>query len=402
MKGKVVFCVVVFLLMFCGQVISSLPVYAQVTCTSDPTPVSYVNPDGWDCNQVPTINDIVIIQSGHTKQLTGPGGEDGFAGTLTVNGLLTVGNNSTARTLTVRGDITVGTGGSIIPAQTAGNQTHQVNIGGNLINNGTYDGRDTDGGGVIGRFNTTFTGSITPTVIITQTIGGSNPARFNDLTVNDSITLVMPEGATQPTVEGTLTNNGTLMQVRPVNNAAVPFLEILDFAGATVKYRGVEVTSAADLGDVTVSVEKVNYSGDEFCTTSGDNSPVYADRCFTITPDTSDTAVIRLYALNPDELNSIAVAALAVYRHIPTVGWVELTTLQNTGTDGGAYAFAEGQTTGFSSFLLANTANSPTAVTLQTFTIANNTAWLLIISIIITTLALVTARVFLNRRAWQH
>ncbi|MCL4262351.1 MAG: hypothetical protein KJ069_04020 [Anaerolineae bacterium] len=272
--------------------------------------------------------------------------------------------------------------------------THQVNIGGNLTNNGTFDARDTDGSGAIHSFNTTFTGSIT------QTISGSSPARFNSLTVNDTAVVVVPAGATQPTVEGTLTNNGTLVQERPVVSATVPFLEIRDFAGTAVKYRGVEVTSAADLGDVTVLVEKVNYNSDEFCTTSGDNSPVYADRCFTITPDTSDTAVIRLYALNPGELNNIAVDDLAVYRHIPTSGWVKLSTLENSGTvDGGVYAFAEGETPGFSSFLMADTIDSPTAVTLQTFTAANNTAWLLIISIIIMVLALVTARVFLNRRA---
>ncbi len=394
MKEKVVFCVVLFVLLFCGQMLSTPPAHAQVTCTSNETPVTYTAAGGWDCNQVPTINDIVIIQSGHNKLITGSGG-DGFAGTLTVNGTLRVGNNATIRALTVGGDITVGTGGSLLPALNATlNVTHQVNIGGNLTNNGTFDARDTDGSGAIHSFNTTFTGSIT------QTISGSSPARFNSLTVNDTAVVVVPAGATQPTVEGTLTNNGTLVQERPVVSATVPFLEIRDFAGTAVKYRGVEVTSAADLGDVTVLVEKVNYNSDEFCTTSGDNSPVYADRCFTITPDTSDTAVIRLYALNPGELNNIAVDDLAVYRHIPTSGWVKLSTLENSGTvDGGVYAFAEGETPGFSSFLMADTIDSPTAVTLQTFTAANNTAWLLIISIIIMVLALVTARVFLNRRA---
>ncbi len=200
-------------------------------------------------------------------------------------------------------------------------------------------------------------------------------------------------------MEGTLTNNGTLIQVRPVVSATVPFLEIRDFAGTTVKYRGVEVTSAADLGDVTVLVEKVNVSSDEFCTTSGDNSPVYADRCFSITPDTSDTAFIRLYALNPGELNGIATTSLAVYRHIPGSGWQELTTGQDSGTvDGDVYAYAEGETPGFSSFLMADAVNSPTAVTLQTFTAAGNIAWLLIISMIVVLLAIITARALTRKK----
>jgi hypothetical protein len=212
-----------------------------------------------------------------------------------------------------------------------------------------------------------------------QLIGGSNPIRFNNLTINDTAVVSIPAGATQPTVEGTLTNNGTLSQTRTVNAANVVFLEITDFSGATNKYRGTEVdaSAGANLGDVTTIIEVVDFTGGEFCTTTGMLSPVYADRCYGITPTTTGTAVIRLWALN-SELNGIAQGSLAVYHNTGGNTWVELTTSQANGNDGGNYSYGEGEVTGFSPFLLADN-NTPTAVIVQSFNTTNNLAFITIV-----------------------
>jgi hypothetical protein len=45
-----------------------------------------------------------------------------------------------------------------------------------------------------------------------------------------------------------------------------------------------------------------------------------------------------------------------------------LTTNRATGNDGGSYSFAEGDTPGFSAFLLGQTGGGPSAIGLQSFT----------------------------------
>lgn len=269
-----------FLLLFLGQFLSAPSARAQVTCTSVAAPITYTTPSGWDCNQVPTINDVVIIQSGHTKIITG-GSADGFAGTLTVNGSLQLGDNTVARTLTVSGDVTVGASGSIVRANN-GNATHQVNIGGNLTNNGTFDGRDTDGAGPLGRFNTTYTGSGT------QTISGSNPARFNNLTIVSTATVNVPAGATQPTVEGSLTNNGSLVQTQTAPSlTTTEFLHIQNAAASSNAYFGVNITPDADMGSTTVRIKGNQVD----CTTNPADQLL--TRCYDIAPTTSQNATDR-------------------------------------------------------------------------------------------------------------
>ncbi len=172
------------------------------------------------------------------------------------------------------------------------------------------------------------------------------------------------------TVNGAFTHSGgTLRQVRPVNGASVAFLQITDSGGSLVKYRGLNLdttTSGANLGSTTVSIRAVDPASGEFCTTDGIGSPAYVKRCYTITPTTDGAAKVRLWVLN-SQLNGILASNLAVYRNTPPNTWTELTTNRLTGSDGGIYSYAEGDTPGFSRFLLGQTGNAPTAIALQSF-----------------------------------
>jgi hypothetical protein len=170
------------------------------------------------------------------------------------------------------------------------------------------------------------------------------------------------------TVENGVTNDGTIKQTQTVNNASVGFLHIQNAAATATQYRGLQVDATANsqnLGNVTVAVRELN-SG-EYCTEDGAASPAYAWRCYDITPATQPAAAVhvRLYARTADELNGIAQTNLSVY-HFAS-GWTELLTNRATGSDSGAYSYAEGDTSGFSAFLLGGTGNTPTAITLQAF-----------------------------------
>jgi hypothetical protein len=159
---------------------------------------------------------------------------------------------------------------------------------------------------------------------------------------------------------------GELKQSRAVGaGVTVPFLQIEDGIG-NVRYRGVELTTDAltDLGVVTVTIQAADYNAGRYCTDTGSSSPVYADRCYNITAATNGPALVRLWALN-SALNAIPEANLSVYHGAG--GWTELVANRVAGNDGGDYSYAEGQTPGFSAFLLAQAGNTPTVITLQGF-----------------------------------
>jgi hypothetical protein len=154
---------------------------------------------------------------------------------------------------------------------------------------------------------------------------------------------------------------GTLQQTRPVDSTGVSFLQIEDGA-ANVKYRGVDVETAVNLGNVTVTVRAIDMDNDEYCTDDGVDSPDYAERCYTIAPGTNGPALVRLWALT-SELNGIDEDDLAVYRHSGSSTWTPADN-RDTGNDG-AYSYAEGNVLGFSAFLLGDVNEAPTAVSLQ-------------------------------------
>lgn len=199
----------------------------------------------------------------------------------------------------------------------------------------------------------------------------SNTAVQNNLTIASGGLLTL--GTYNLTVEGALTNNGSLAQTKTVNSANVEFLHIQNAAANATRYRGMSVDASANsqnLGDTSVTLRELN-SG-EYCTTTGGGSPVYATRCYRITPFTQPTANVRvrLYARTADELNGVAQSSLSVF-HKPDSLWVELKTNRNTGSDGGSYSYAEGDTSGFSPLLLGRMDQTPTAVQVQNLSARN-------------------------------
>ncbi|MBN1889230.1 MAG: hypothetical protein JW850_14650 [Thermoflexales bacterium] len=162
------------------------------------------------------------------------------------------------------------------------------------------------------------------------------------LVIEAGATLVIPEGVTL-TVVDTIINQGVLRQTRTVNNGRVVFLEIGDGRG-TIRYRGVELDTANDLGQVTVSVQ----AGADL------------SRNVEITAERDAAARICLWAFT-DELSD-NITTPRVYRYVAP-GWVKLA----NPSDGalGLYTYAEADTPGFSHFLIADDTGTPTAVGLR-------------------------------------
>ena len=117
----------------------------------------------------------VTILNGHSVILNNSPAQN--IGSLVIgggtSGSLTIGNNNTNRTLKVTGNVTVSNNASLT---SAGNGGNDLNIAGDLINNGTFDLH-------IGSATTdvTFNGSSN------QTVGGTGATTdFNDITINNT------------------------------------------------------------------------------------------------------------------------------------------------------------------------------------------------------------------------
>jgi len=167
------------------------------------------------------------------------------------------------------------------------------------------------------------------------------------------------------TVENMIENMGMLRQTKAVDSgctSASPcrFLNIRNIAGNVSKYYGVDIATGNNLGNVTVTVK-----GNASSCTVDPNSPTYVQRCYTITPGTNGPATVWLWAL-VSEQNGILQADLAPYRNVGGPNWQKLANI-STGNDGDQYVFGQGDTTGFSSFLLGDTNNGPTVVQLTSF-----------------------------------
>ncbi|MCB8967379.1 MAG: hypothetical protein H6660_10845 [Ardenticatenaceae bacterium] len=163
---------------------------------------------------------------------------------------------------------------------------------------------------------------------------------------------------------------GIISQTRPVNNADMPFLQIEDSAAA-VKYRGVEIDTSGfgnDLGDVTVMVQAVDTTNNEYCTSALPAGLPYAGRCYTINPTHNLPADLTFWALTSEiTVISPTITAPAIYRHVPP--WAKLAS--TTGTNGD-YTWVKAMTPGFSSFLIGEDTNAPTAVSDTITTTANS------------------------------
>ncbi len=150
---------------------------------------------------------------------------------------------------------------------------------------------------------------------------------------------------------------GTLQQTLPVSAANVVFLEIRDLASA-IQYRAVEINTADDMGATLVSVSPVNRSRFQYCTDTFGSSPVYAGRCFVISPTTPVPATLTLWALD-SERNSIPQASLAVFRALGSKVWAQFT---STNGVSGAYVYAQADAVNYGYFLIGQDGSSPTAL----------------------------------------
>ncbi len=114
----------------------------------------------------------------------------------------------------------------------------------------------------------------------------------NDLTVHAGATLDL--GAFDATVDGALTNQGTLRQTKPAPaGVATDILRIPDSAGAADAYRGVAITPASDMGDVVVAIQ-----GEQSAGCNSEDTLIH--RCFDIAPTASASATIRFWYLNAE------------------------------------------------------------------------------------------------------
>jgi CheY-like chemotaxis protein len=122
--------------------------------------------------------DTVLIRAGHS--ITLDASPASALDSLTVlGGTLTLGNNATARTLSVTNQVSVGTGGVMQAGATAA--THTLNVGGDLLIDGTFDMVVT----AVVNVNLSATSGA-------QTISGSGgTVDFNTLTMSNSATRVL-------------------------------------------------------------------------------------------------------------------------------------------------------------------------------------------------------------------
>ena len=166
-----------------------------------------------------------------------------------------------------------------------------------------------------------------------------------------------------------VTNNGTLQQIEAqgaFDDAEI--LQIQQEGAAGTLYWGVNVDSASDLGAITAEItENIDWfsptSEYNYCTSTGSASPGYSKRCYTISPAAPAASTVTLWA-REGELNGIAVEDLAVY-HFNGSSYEKLTNI-STSFPGATlgWAWAKGDTTSFSSFILGDVALGPTAVTM--------------------------------------
>lgn len=203
-------------------------------------------------------------------------------------------------------------------------------------------------------------------------------------------------GSNTAVVTGTVTNTGIFRQVKPVTAVGTPvsFLQLADFSGSPIAYRGVEITpTVSNLGTVTVDIRGVNSTGGEYCTTSATRN--YALRCFTLTAQNpNNQAQVRLYALN-SEMSGISLANTRVFRYVYLAQtWNLLPTGTAASVD--TYTYAEAATPGFSSFLIGDGNNNPTAISLSDFASRPQGVWLPLFALL--ALVMLSAGVFIQRQ----
>ena len=129
-------------------------------------------------------------------------------------------------------------------------------------------------------------------VFYNLSIAGNSTATFADNTAVQNNLVVaaggmLALGAYNLTVEGGLANNGALAQIRTVNGAITPFLNLKNSAGTVDKYLGATI----DPGSSNMGSTLVTIWGNQYCPTA--NRGVL--RCFELDPATPQTAAVTFY-----------------------------------------------------------------------------------------------------------
>jgi hypothetical protein len=201
--------------------------------------------------------------------------------------------------------------------------------------------------------NTVPVANDTVTITTGTTVTLDVDAQCNRLTVEPGATLIIPDGVSL-SVRETVDNRGTLRQTRTVTEGHVAFLDMADVYGVA-RYRGVEINTANDLGQVTVTVQ-VPGPG-EYCYGTVANTQSYARRCVEITAENNQSATVRLWASATEMYN---LTDPHLFRYVAPQ-WQRLGLDAATGV-AGRYTYVEATTPGFSHFLMAES-GGPTRVT---------------------------------------
>ncbi len=173
-----------------------------------------------------------------------------------------------------------------------------------------------------------------------------------DLVVQAAAQMTLTDGIAL-TVAGSVDNAGRLHQHRQVAPGAGPvaFFAIPGTTGAD-RYAGVAISPSASMGEVAVTVR-----GNESCGMDG-TLPETVSRCFLISPEISQTAVITFYYTSAEANGNVAPQ---VYHHEGGDRWSLVPTLPVSQTTG-AIRFVAATVSDYSHFALADGPGEPLAL----------------------------------------
>jgi hypothetical protein len=278
-----------------------------------------------------------------------------IAGNLNVQNGIVVGNNGTGTAvITIGGNLNI-TGGTFRGTNDAGNAT--FSIGGNISNGGTWQ---QDDGSSQGRFAVDLNG-----LASAQTVGGTNPISFEDLTISNALGCVMNQdvqvtGLLALTSGDINTGANTLILTEAATTSGDG-----DVWGNTKRTGTLVAGETYSFGNSNVSL---NFASGtlpaEIAVNLASGKPAgfanAASRSYTITPTGGSdyAAAVRLRYLDA-ELGAITESQLHLWRY-DGVTWVDQAGAVDTTNN---YVEVSG-VTAFSPWAVAS--NPPTAITLRT------------------------------------
>lgn len=178
----------------------------------------------------------------------------------------------------------------------------------------------------------------------------------NNLSVSAGSTANV--GTNTITVDGTVTNNGTLKQTKTVNSGGTTaFLNLKNAAGTSDNYYGVEITPAGNMGSTVVAIR-----GNQSCSEGGGATDT-VKRCYDITPTTSQSAQIRFYYRSAEQNGE---AQPNVYHYSGTGTVWDLQTLVNRGGSGKGLWVTASNISSYSPFKLDDVTTAATSTPTNT------------------------------------